>query len=175
MNNIKFRIFPHSFFFFLQIINLYQFSFISKAYVTVWSLVKESQKTEILIVNFCFTGKTLNECINNKTTSLVFCIACPSFPFTLFNFENCYYYLVSYYQLREEYIISQKFGAKKRCYKSVKLNFIGITCMHARSLQLCLTLCDSMDLSPPGSSVHGIFQARRLEWVTTMHSSRGAC
>ena len=32
--------------------------------------------------------------------------------------------------------------------------------------QLCLTLCDPMDCSPPGSSVHGIFQARVLEWVT---------
>ena len=31
--------------------------------------------------------------------------------------------------------------------------------------QSCLTLCDSMDCSPPGSSVHGILQARILEWV----------
>ena len=31
--------------------------------------------------------------------------------------------------------------------------------------QLCLTLCDRMDCSLPGSSVHGIFQARILEWV----------
>ena len=31
--------------------------------------------------------------------------------------------------------------------------------------QLCLTLCDPMDCSQPGSSVHGIFQARILEWV----------
>ena len=30
--------------------------------------------------------------------------------------------------------------------------------------QLCLTLCDPMDSSPPGSSAHGIFQARVLEW-----------
>ena len=30
--------------------------------------------------------------------------------------------------------------------------------------QLCPTLCDPMDGSPPGSSVHGIFQARVLEW-----------
>ena len=30
--------------------------------------------------------------------------------------------------------------------------------------QSCLTLSDSMDGSPPGSSVHGIFQARVLEW-----------
>ena len=35
----------------------------------------------------------------------------------------------------------------------------------ARSLQLCPTLCDTMDCSPPGSSVHGILQARILEWV----------
>ena len=31
--------------------------------------------------------------------------------------------------------------------------------------QLCPTLCDPMDCSPPGSSDHGIFQARILEWV----------
>ena len=30
--------------------------------------------------------------------------------------------------------------------------------------QLCLTLGDPMDYSPPGSSIHGIFQARVLEW-----------
>ena len=30
--------------------------------------------------------------------------------------------------------------------------------------QLCLTLCDPMDCSPPGSSVHGILQAKILEW-----------
>ena len=39
--------------------------------------------------------------------------------------------------------------------------------------QPCLTLCDPMDCSPPGSSVHGILQARMLEWVT-MPSSRGS-
>ena len=31
--------------------------------------------------------------------------------------------------------------------------------------QLCLTLCNPMDCSPPGFSVHEIFQARILEWV----------
>ena len=39
--------------------------------------------------------------------------------------------------------------------------------------QLCPTLGDSMDCSPPGSSVHGISQARILEWVA-MPSSRGS-
>ena len=35
----------------------------------------------------------------------------------------------------------------------------------AKSLQLCLTLCDPIDGSPPGSPVPGILQARTLEWV----------
>ena len=42
------------------------------------------------------------------------------------------------------------------------------------SLQSCPTLCDPMDCSPPGSSVHGIFQGRILEWVS-MPSSRYSC
>ena len=36
--------------------------------------------------------------------------------------------------------------------------------------QLCLTLCDYMDCSLPGSSIHGIFQARVLEWVAISFS-----
>ena len=39
--------------------------------------------------------------------------------------------------------------------------------------QSCPTLCDPMDCSLPGSSVHGIFQARILEWVA-IYSSRGS-
>ena len=37
--------------------------------------------------------------------------------------------------------------------------------------QSCLTLSDPMDCSPPGSSVHGIFQARVLEWGATAFSN----
>ena len=36
--------------------------------------------------------------------------------------------------------------------------------LHAKSLQSCLTLCDPVDWSPPGSSVHGILQARTEYW-----------
>ena len=46
-------------------------------------------------------------------------------------------------------------------------------CLHAKSLQLCLTLCNSTDCSPPGFSVHGIPQARILKWIA-MTSSRGS-
>ena len=35
----------------------------------------------------------------------------------------------------------------------------------AKSLQLCPTLCDPIDSSPPGSPVPGILKARTLEWV----------
>ena len=44
------------------------------------------------------------------------------------------------------------------------------TCVPAKSLQSCLTLWDPMDCSPPGSSVHGILQVRKLEWVATPSS-----
>ena len=45
--------------------------------------------------------------------------------------------------------------------------------MGAMSLQLCLALCDPMDYSPSGSSLHGILQTKILEWVA-IPSSRGA-
>ena len=41
---------------------------------------------------------------------------------------------------------------------------------HAKSLQLCLMLFDSMASSRPGSSVHGIPQARILEWAAILFS-----
>ena len=47
------------------------------------------------------------------------------------------------------------------------------TSVKVKSLQLCPTLCDPMGCSPPGSSVHGIFQAGVLEWVA-ISFSRGS-
>ena len=44
--------------------------------------------------------------------------------------------------------------------------------MHVQSLQLCPALCDPMDCSPQGPSVHGILQARIMAWIA-MLSSRG--
>ena len=43
----------------------------------------------------------------------------------------------------------------------------------AKSLQSCLTLCDPIDGSPPGSPVPGILQARTLEWVAIDFSENG--
>ena len=47
------------------------------------------------------------------------------------------------------------------------------TCVCVKSLQLCSTLCKPFNYSPPGSSVHGILQARILEWVA-ISSFRGS-
>ena len=44
-------------------------------------------------------------------------------------------------------------------------NWIYICLCYAKWLQPCTTLCDPMDCSLPGSSVHGILQARILQWV----------
>ena len=41
----------------------------------------------------------------------------------------------------------------------------------AKSLQLCRTLCNSIDGSPPGSAIPGILQARTLEWVAISFSN----
>ena len=43
-------------------------------------------------------------------------------------------------------------------------------CVFAKLFQLCLALCDPMDYSPPGSSVHGILQARILKWIAISFS-----
>ena len=55
------------------------------------------------------------------------------------------------------------------CVHSLKV----CECVYPKSFQWCPALCDLMDCSSPGSSVHGILQARRLEWVA-MPSSRGS-
>ena len=47
-------------------------------------------------------------------------------------------------------------------------------CVHAKSFQSCPTVCNPMDCSPPGSSVHGIFLARILEWVAISSSRRSS-
>ena len=47
-------------------------------------------------------------------------------------------------------------------------------CVCARLSQLCLTLCDPIDCSPPGSSFHEILQARILQWVAMPSFSRSS-
>ena len=48
---------------------------------------------------------------------------------------------------------------------------LGRTAAAAKSLQLCPTLCDPIDSSPPGSPIPGILQAKTLEWVAISFSN----
>ena len=64
-------------------------------------------------------------------------------------------------------------GCAINIYELVILRHKNYTCMRAKLLQSCPILCDSMDCSPPGSSVHGTLQIRRLECIA-MLSSRGS-
>ena len=53
----------------------------------------------------------------------------------------------------------------------IKLLFLMSAAAAAKSLQLCPTLCDPIDGSPPGFPVPGILQARTLEWVAISFSN----
>ena len=54
----------------------------------------------------------------------------------------------------------------------VRNNFFHTFPYDSEVAQSCLTLCDPVDCSPPGSSVHGSLQARILEWVAISYNSR---
>ena len=68
---------------------------------------------------------------------------------------------------------------QSRCFPGILLlflwsNYTFYSILYALvHTQSCLTLCDPVDCGPPGSSGHGIFQARILEWAT-IFSSRGS-
>ena len=63
----------------------------------------------------------------------------------------CFHLILLYFQ------VSGLFSSNSGIYAAA-------TAAAAESLQSCPTLSDPMDCSPPGSSIHGIFQARVLEW-----------
>ena len=57
------------------------------------------------------------------------------------------------------------------CKLTVKVHGRKLAAAAAKSLQSCLTLCDPIDGSPPGSAVPEILQARTLEWVAISFSN----
>ena len=63
----------------------------------------------------------------------------------------------------------------RKIFHHIYIYFIFYFSIHtpvaAKSLQSCLTLCDPMDGSPPGSRIPGILQARTLEWVAIAFSN----
>ena len=79
--------------------------------------------------------------------------------------------------------LSLRSDQSERCSTALQLeadgpaaNTAGVqihACIHAGSLQSCLSLSKPIGCTPPGSSVHGILQVRILEWVA-VPSSRGS-
>ena len=54
--------------------------------------------------------------------------------------------------------------------ESLSTSFIWKHKVKVKVSQSCLTLCNPMDCSPPGSSIHGILKARILEWIAVLFS-----
>ena len=70
----------------------------------------------------------------------------------------------------QTFFISPLSGRRKQTISVRFFSFSAATAA-AKSLQLCPTLCDPIDGSPPGSAVPGILQARTLEWVAISFSN----
>ena len=76
-------------------------------------------------------------------------------------------YLTFYLTFCSVYFIK---GNLTNTLNSIVLQISIILPAAAKSLQLCPTLCDPIDSSPPGSAVPGILQARTLEWLAIAFS-----
>ena len=68
-------------------------------------------------------------------------------------------------------VVKSKWEWKLAIYISFSILLLWKIYIAAKLLQLCPTLCDPIDGSPPGSAVPGILQARALEWVAISFSS----
>ena len=88
--------------------------------------------------------------------------------FTLEHLHNTFFFVVQNYHPQLLPLLKNTLAFRTWNNKQTKREYV-----HAKSLQSFLTLCDPMDGSPPSSSVHGILQARILEWVA-MPFSRGS-
>ena len=78
--------------------------------------------------------------------------------------------------VREFIFLGSKITADDDCRQEIKRRSLeqgAPCCCHCSVAQSCLTLCDPEDCSLPGSSVHGILQARILEWAA-ISFSRGS-
>ena len=78
--------------------------------------------------------------------------------------------------MREKYVLIESLYLRSFHYSSLCqlwLLYSHMIKVQVLAGQSCLTLCDPMDCSPPGFSVHGILQVRILEWVN-IPFSRGS-
>ena len=103
------------------------------------------------------------EWVDSKVSSLLFLIHLVWSPLS-----EAKLWLFSFFQ--------QQFYWDSPIWSVPPMNFGIVTKLckhHAKLLQSCLSLCDPLDCSPTGSTIHGILQARILEWVA-ISFSRGS-
>ena len=87
-------------------------------------------------------------------------------------FANCFHYYENNNFLLPSVLHMP--GTSLNCYHVFHTSLLWTACLVMLVSQSCLTLCDPMDCSPPGSSVHGIIQARILQWVAMPFSRRSS-
>jgi len=102
------------------------------------------------------------------SNELALCIRWPnywSFSFSI-SPSSEYSGLISFMMDWIDFLVVQGTLKSLLQHHSLKASIIVLLLIRKeRKVQSCLTLCNHMDCSLPGSSVHGIFQARVLEWV----------
>ena len=72
---------------------------------------------------------------------------------------------------RKRYLVSKKLHIWSFFFSTIIFPIYYNHCSVAKLLQLCPTLCDPIDSSPPGSTIPGILQARTQEWVAISFSN----
>ena len=80
------------------------------------------------------------------------------------------YHLTQSFPSEEKQTDKQKLSTNLTLYKAYTNHRTNLAAA-AKSLQSCLTLCDPIDGSPPGSPVPGILQAKTVEWVANSFSN----
>ena len=81
----------------------------------------------------------------------------------------------SKFSLAPEYLLVEQADSISSCREACLQSLIFFfNESESEVAQLCPTLCDPMDCSLPGSSIHRIFQARILEWIAISFSRRAS-
>ena len=120
----------------------------------------QSASEPCLLLRYCPSG------FSQLNVSCVHC--CPSSWQDLFFFFS----LLHYETVGNSFLIFRHFWYDLQVLKSSL--FWPVPYMLAKLLQSCLTLCNPLDHSLPGSSVHGILQASILEWVALSSSGESS-
>ena len=131
-------------------------------YISPFNICGKAGLMVLNSLNFCLSEKLfVSPLILNEILAGYRNLGCRFFPFNTLNI-SCHS------------LLACRVSAERSAVKCMVFP-LYITCCFsfaaAKLLQLCPTLCDPVDSSLPGSSVHGVLQARTLEWVAVSFSN----